>query len=158
MDFHCEKEKVVDNVPLSEWDLMSSKDNLDLEAICGIYVITCKKMYRDNNYYSIGQWVLAYMAPFPLYEQGGVWCSWVQYTRCATYHFKNDFYSIVCFFYVIILPWISIKFWVLPLHQICQDALLKEEDPKGQGCWAHWIWGYSCTFYFLCCSLTVCVS
>ena len=59
-------EKAVDNVLLSEWDLMSSTDNTDLEAVYGMDVITCKEMYRDNYYYSTGQWVLAYMAPFPL--------------------------------------------------------------------------------------------
>lgn len=31
---------------------MSSKDNPDLEAVYGMDVITCKEMYRDNDYYS----------------------------------------------------------------------------------------------------------
>lgn len=60
------KEKAVDNVPLSEWDLMSSKDNPDLEAVYGMGVITCKEIYRDYDYYSTGHWILAFMAPFPL--------------------------------------------------------------------------------------------
>ena len=34
---------------------MSSTDNTDLEAVYGMDVITCKEMYRDNDYYLTGQ-------------------------------------------------------------------------------------------------------